>query len=393
MSNVEDRQHLKEQILALSSISTKKRLSTKFIKGETPVPAYDFSMGTDDTNSVIDCILDGGSGAYIEKMNREVREYSKNRFSTLCNSGPSANLLAITAVTQKEFGDRAAKAGDEFITTAICSPSILSALAKNKLSPVFVDIDHQTLVPNVEQIEQAVVEGKTKGIVLSHILGSPYDVETIRDICDEYGIWMIEDCCSGLGSIFQGTEIGTLGSISTTDIRGGVVLTNISHVGNVLNSLCGIGCQNGSDLQTTDLQAAVGLSRLGKIKEEVSVRQSNWLALKTFMLFGYRKHFILPKVPPNSRPAWSGFHLTVKGTAPFTRQEIMDFLGSHKIETKVFYNGLESKTPHKIFGTLEDSSLLAKDTFWVGTHSGINEEKLNYVMETITEFMDKYAKL
>lgn len=436
MTLEEDKTHLKEQILALSSIYTKKRLNTKFIKGETYIPASGSTMEETDVNNVIDAILNGWvtEGEYSKRFSRGLREYLNLRFCILCNSGSSANLLAITATTQKEFGTKRAKDGDEFITTAVGFATTVAGLVQNRIRPVFVDIDPASLTPNVELIENAIVEGKTKGVILAHALGSPYDVDSIREICDEYGIWLIEDCCYALGSRFNGELVGTQGSMSTisffpahhiTTGQGGAVFTNDGLTKKILESLRNWGrscwCLPGKDntcdkrfdycvekdieydhkyvfdhigynLQITDLQSAIGVAQLDKIQRFEDIRKKNWRLLKE-AFSEYKKCFILPEPIKGADPSWFGFHVTVKGTANFTRREIAEYLESKKIGTRLLFGGnlllqpAFKNIPHKVFGTLENSDLITSNTFWMGVHPGIDDEKMRYIISMIREFM------
>lgn len=212
--------------------------------------------------------------------------------------------------------------------------------------------------------------------------------------------------------------------------QGGAVLTNIGHVKKVLDSLrawgrdcwclpghdntCGkrFDCKVGNveydhkymfsrlgyNMQITDLQAAIGLAQLAKIQEFEIARKRNWKTLREF--FGnHKKNFILPKSLPGADPSWFGFHVTVKETAPFTRREITEYLESRKIGTRLLFGGnlldqpAFAKVPHKIFGDLNNSSLITRGTFWLGVHPGIDEEKMSYVIDILKEFMGKYAKL
>ena len=436
MNLEEDKQHLKEQILALSSIYTKKRLSTKFIRGETYIPASGSTMEEEEVNNVIEAMLNGWvtEGEYSKKFSRGLREYLNSRFCILCNSGSSANLLAITATTQKEFGTKAAKEGDEFITTAVGFPTTVAGLVQNKIHPVFVDIDPASLTPNVNLIEQAVVEGKTKGIILTHALGSPYDVDSVRDICDEYGLWMIEDCCDALGSRFNGNLVGTQGSMATlsffpahhiTTGQGGAVFTNDGLTKKILESIRNWGrdcwCLPGKDntcgkrfeycvgndieydhkyvfgrvgynLQITDLQSAIGVAQLDKLHKFEGIRKHNWTRLKE-AFSEYKKYFILPEPIKGAEPSWFGFHLTVKGTANFTRREITEWLEEKKIGTRLLFGGnlllqpAFQHIPHKVFGTLENSDSITANTFWLGVHQGIGDEQMDYLISMIHEFM------
>lgn len=389
--------------------------------------------------NVIEAILAGWvtEGEFSKKLSRGLREFFNMRFCTLTNSGSSANLLAVAATTQREFGDRRARPSSEFITTAVGFPTTVSSIVQNKITPVFVDLDPRTLTPDVDLIEQAVVEGKTKGIILAHTLGSPFDIDSIRDICNEYGLWLIEDCCDALGSRFNGELVGTQGTMSTLSMfpahhittgQGGAVFTNDGLVKKVLDSLGSWGrgcwCKPGKDntcgkrfdwcvkdyeydhkyvfdrlgynLQITDLQSAIGVAQLPKIARFEERRKKNWKKLREAM-DEFHKFFLLPESLPGADPSWFGFHLTVKASAPFTRKEITQYLENRRIGTRLLFGGnllhqpAFHHIPHKVFGTLLNSDLISRGTFWLGVHQGLDDEKLDYVISTIREFSGQYA--
>jgi CDP-6-deoxy-D-xylo-4-hexulose-3-dehydrase len=434
------REALQEQIIALAELHSKKRLNTNFIPGETYIPASGSTMEAEEVKNVIECILSGWvtEGKYAKEFSRGLRQYLNMRFVTLCNSGSSANLLAVTAATQKELGDKRAKPGDEFITAAVGFPTTVSALIQNRITPVFVDIDPKTLTPDPDLIEQAVVEGKTKGIILAHTLGSPFNVDAIRDICNEYGLMLIEDCCDALGSRYNGELVGTQGTMSTLSFfpahhitmgQGGAVFTNDGLLKKLIDSLgaWGRGCwckpgdnntcgkrfdycigdnieydhkyifdRLGYNLQITDLQAAIGVAQLGKIGKFEERRKDNWKKLRE-ALDEFHRFFLLPEPLPNADPSWFGFHMTVKASAPFTRSEITQFLENRRIGTRMLFGGnllhqpAFHHVPHKVFGTLLDSDALSRGAFWIGTHQGIDERRLGYIVDTFREFGRKYA--
>lgn len=396
-------------------------------------------MEAEEIRNVIEAILSGWvtEGEFSKKFSRGLREYLNMRFCTLCNSGSSANLLAVTATTQSEFGDRRAKPGDEFITAAVGFPTTVSSLIQNRITPVYVDLDPKTLTPDVDTIEQAVVEGKTKGIILAHTLGSPYDVDTIRDICNEYGLFLIEDICDALGSRYRGELVGTQGTMSTLSLfpahhitagQGGAVFTNDGLVKKVVDSLGAWGrscwCKPGKDntcgkrfdhkicnieydhkyifdrlgynLQITDLQSAIGYAQLSKVGKFEERRKANWKILRE-ALDEFHKFFLLPEPLPNADPSWFGFHMTVKASAPFTRREITQYLESKRIGTRMLFGGnllyqpAFKRAPHKVFGTLLNSDAISRGTLWIGIHQGIDEERMNYVVSTLREYLSQYA--
>lgn len=438
-----EEQNLREQILALSAIYTKKRLKGyQFIPGETYIPASGATMDRDDVGSLVECSLKGWitEGEYARQFSRDLRQFLDNkiRFAVLTNSGSSANLLAVTAVCQPEFGSRQVRKGQEFITAAVGFPTTLSSMVQNGIVPVFVDIDPHTLTPDYDLIEQNITE-KTKGVLLAHTLGSPFDVDTVRDICNEYDVWMIEDCCDALGSRFNGELVGTQANLSTcsffpahhvTTGQGGAVFTDSPMLKKVLDSLrawgrdcwclpgkdntCGkrhqwcmpplpegydhkyIFSRMGYNLQITDLQAALGVAQVKKLKDFEQKRKYNWRRLSDAME-KYSKFFLLPRALPGADPSWFGFHLSVREVAPFKRKDIVAFLEERKIGTRFLFGGnmlsqpAFKNIPHKTVGELHNSNILTRACFWVGVHQGIGDAQLDYMIDTIEEFLKPYA--
>jgi CDP-6-deoxy-D-xylo-4-hexulose-3-dehydrase len=342
-------------------------------------------------------------------------------------------------MTAPEFGSKAAKRGDEIITVAAGFPTTISGIIQNGLVPVFVDVDLETFVPDPSVIEQAIVEGKTKGIILAHPLGNPFDAQAIRDICDEYDIFFVEDGCDALGGTYNDQPLGTFGDFSTFSFypahqitmgEGGAVATNSLTLSRVVESFrdwgracfCPTGCDNsckkrfgwklgnlpegydhkytysriGYNLKLTDMQAALGVSQLTKIDYFVEKRRYNWKRLLDG-LEKYSKFIHLPRPTKNSNPAWFGFSMVVKEIAPFSRDQLVAFLNENKIGTRLFFGGniLKQpgfmKIPHKVFGNLWNTDLIMKDAFWIGVWPGITDEMLDYVIDKFDEFMRQYA--
>lgn len=206
-------------LLKVKQAINKKHQSKKFIPGETYITASGQYFDGDDVSTLVECALGEwyAEGKYADEFSKDLRTYFENaiRHVVLANSGSSANLLAVTTITDSAFGSRQAKAGDEIITVAAGFPTTLNPIIQNNLSPVFVDVNLDTLLPDMEVIENSIIEGVTKGVILAHPLGNPYDVDSLRDICNEYGIWMIEDACDALGSTYKERLVGSLGDIST----------------------------------------------------------------------------------------------------------------------------------------------------------------------------------
>lgn len=356
----------------------------------------------------------------------------------MCNSGSSANLLAISAITQPEFGSKRATKGAEVITVAAGFPTTLNPIIQNGLTPVFLDVELGTLVPKPEEIEHA-VNPNTKAIVLANPLGNLPDLDAIRDIADEYNIFYIEDNCDGLGGDFRGKRAGTAGDLSTLSFypahhmsagEGGAVLTRSPMMKKVVESLrdwgracwCAPGKDNtcgkrfdwclgdlpkgydhkyiysriGYNLKITDLQAAILVEQLKRLDKFVEKRRYNWNRLREG-LEKYSRWLIMPRATEGANPSWFGFHMTVKDVAPFTRHQLVSYLEEKKIGTRLFFGGNLLKQPaykgihHKLFSELHNTNILCRGAFWIGVHPALTDAHLDYMIDTLGEFLKPYA--
>jgi CDP-6-deoxy-D-xylo-4-hexulose-3-dehydrase len=339
------------------------------------------------------------------------------------------------------FGTHAARPGDEVITVAAGFPTTLNPILQNNLIPVFVDVDLDTFLPDPEVIENAVVEGSTKAIVLAHPLGNVLDLDSLADIAHEYHLWFVEDACDALGGTFYNRLAGSYGDMATVSFypahhitagEGGAVLTSLPMVKKVLESFrdwgrdcwcepgkdntCGIrfghknigGLPDGYDhkyvyrrigynLKGTDFAAALLVSQLDKLPAFVEHRQYNWQVFHD-RLDKYRKYFRFQKPIPGANPSWFGFAITVKETAPFDRNEIVQYLEAHKIGTRLLFGGNLLRQPayegiqHKVFQELINTEVIMRNTFWIGCWPGISEEHREYIIETIGQFVEGHMK-
>ncbi len=422
-----------------------KKLVRTFTPGETYIPVSGKVLDGDDIASLMDAVLDMDftEGRITLEFEKDFRHFFKDtiRGVTLCNSGSSANLLAVTTTTDSVFGVRAAKAGDEVITVAAGFPTTLNPILQNSLVPVFVDVDLDTFLPDPEVIENAIVQGTTKAIVLAHPLGNVLDVDSIRDIADEFGIWFVEDACDALGGNFYGRFVGSYGDMATVSFypahhitagEGGAVLSRSPMVKKVLESYrdwgrdcwCEPGQQNtcglrfahknmgglpdgydhkyiysriGYNLKSTDFAAGLLVSQLRKLPGFIEQRRHNHKVLSE-RLDKYRKFFRFQKALPGADPSWFGFALTVKETAPFTRNQFVDYLENHKIGTRLLFGGNLVKQPayrdiqYKTFQELTNTDIIMRNTLWIGCYPGIGEEHLEYMIETIGNFIEEFKR-
>jgi CDP-6-deoxy-D-xylo-4-hexulose-3-dehydrase len=420
-----------------------KHKKDEFIPGESYIASSGQFFTEDDIVSLIECSLGEwfAEGKYAIEFEKDLRTFYKHtiRNAVLVNSGSSSNLLAVTTITDKTFGSRAASPGDEIITVGVGFPTTLNPIIQNGLVPVFVDVDINTLLPDMEVIENAIVEGKTKGIILAHPLGNPFDAEALRDICNEYGIWFLEDNCDGLGGSFHDKLLGSFGDISTLSFypahhitagEGGACLIQSPMVKKVLQSFRDWGkdcwCEPGKDntcgkrfdykigelpegydhkytfsrigynLKATDLQASLLVSQLKKLPFFVEKRRHNWTMLRE-SLDKYKKYFRFHMSLEGANPSWFGFLLGVKESAPFNRREIISFLEEKKIGTRLVFGGNLLRQPAyaniqcKVFQPLTNSDVIMSQNFWIGIHPSLNDEHIEYMLSVFNEFMDKHV--
>lgn len=441
-----DREYkFREKLKSLIRSHEQHKAARKFIPGDTYIPPSGKVIDGNDLASLFDAVLDQDftEGRFTKQFEHDFRKWFRDaiRGVTLTNSGSSANLLAVSAITDRVFGTKAARPGDEIITVAAGFPTTVNPIIQNSLVPVFVDVDLETFVPDPEVIENAVVEGTTKGICIAHPLGNLYDAETIRDIATEFGVWFIEDSCDALGGTLHSNKAGSFGDVSTfsfypahhiTAGEGGALVTKSPMVKRVAESLrdwgrdcwCEPGQQNtcglrfahkgygglpdgydhkyiysrlGFNLKSTDFAASLLVSQLRKLDDFVSRRRENWDYLRR-SLDHFGKYFRFQRPISGGVPSWFGFAITVKETAPFDRNEFVQYLEQNKIGTRLMFGGNLLKQPayqgiqHKVFQPLINTDIIMRDTLWIGCYPGITDEMNAYTVKTIGEFIEGHRK-
>jgi CDP-6-deoxy-D-xylo-4-hexulose-3-dehydrase len=410
-------------------------------KSMDKIPASGKVLDKDDLFNLIDVSLDMWltAGRFAEEFEKEFPKLLGRKYCALVNSGSSANLIAISALTSYKLGERRLKPGDEVITVAAGFPTTVTPIIQNNLIPVFIDVDIGTYNVNVKQLENAISE-KTKTIFLAHTLGNPFDVDKVMEIAKKYNLWLIEDNCDALGSKYGGKYTGTFGNISTFSFypahcitmgEGGAVLTDDPELYKIICSFrdwgrdcwCPPGKDNtcgkrfnwklgdlpfgydhkyiyshlGYNLKATDFQAAIGLTQLKKLPEFIIRRKENFkLLYESFKKECLDEYFILPKWLPQSEPSWFGFPLTIKDDISFDRKELIEFLEKNKIGTRLLFAGNIIKQPaftnseinYKVFGKLKNTDKIMKDTFWVGVWPRIGEKEIEYIVGKFREFIN-----
>lgn len=438
MKNNFKHEKIRRQILEkVKEFYSVKKRSDEFVPGKTYISfggrVYDEKEMINLVDSALDFWLTAGK--YAKQFEKEFAEFLGLKYCLLANSGSSANLLAVSALTSPKLGKRQLKPGDEVITTACGFPTTLNPIIQNNLIPVFVDIELGTYNIDVSKIEKAISK-KTKAIFIAHTLGNPANVEKILKIAKKYNLWFIEDNCDALGSKYKNKYTGTLGDISTCSFypahhitmgEGGAVLTNNSELKKIIASFRDWGrdcwCEPGFDdtckkrfswklgdlplgydhkyiyshigynLKITDMQAAIGCAQLEKLPQFIKARRDNFDSIYKF-LKKYDKYLILPKAQKNSEPSWFGFPILVKESVPFSRNDIVNYLEDNRIATRMLFGGNLIKQPayenvkYRVSGSLKNTDLAMNNLFWLGAYPGITEEKLDYIKKIFKKFLE-----
>ena len=407
-------------------------LEAHFNSGITPIPASGKVLAPTDLATMVEAVLDGWltTGRFNEQFEAELSKYIGVNHAITTNSGSSANLLALSALTSPKLLERQLKPGDEVITVAAGFPTTVNPIIQNNLIPVFVDIEIPTYNIRAEQLVDA-LSPKTRAIMLAHTLGNPFNLDLVTAFSKKHNLWLIEDCCDALGSEYKGKKVGTFGDIGTLSFypahhitmgEGGAVFTNSSELRVLIESYRDWGrdcyCEPGKDntcgkrfhwklgglpagydhkytyshlgynLKITDIQAACGLSQLRRVDQFIEKRRRNFSYLSR-KLETLTEFVILPGPTDNSNPSWFGFPITLRDSAGTSRRDLLEYLDQNKIGTRLVFAGNITKQPyfknieHRIVGALENTDIVMNQTFWIGVYPGLTAEMLDYVVETM----------
>tara|TARA_R110001599_G_scaffold81173_1_gene219057 strand:+ start:2973 stop:4286 length:1314 start_codon:yes stop_codon:yes gene_type:complete len=430
------KESLRKQIADLvDQYAALEYVEKEFMPGQTVVPPSGKVIRAKELKNMVEASLDGWltTGRFNDAFEKRLGEYCGLPYVLTTNSGSSANLLALTALTSPKLGERALKRGDEIITVAAGFPTTVNPAIQNGLIPVFVDVDNKTYNINAELIEGA-VSSKTKAIMIAHTLGNTFDLSEVKRIADKYKLWLIEDCCDALGSTYKEQKVGTFGDIATLSFypahhitmgEGGAVMTKSAELNTLIESFrdwgrdcyCGPGCDDtcgkrfdqqlgslphgydhkytyshlGYNLKITDMQAACGLAQLDSVEQFVEARKANFKYLKA-ALVSCEEFLELPEATENSDPSWFGFPLTLKETAGVTRVELLKFMDEAKVGTRLLFAGNLTRQPYfenieyRIHGDLTVTDRIMNQTFWVGVYPGLTNDHLDYIVSKFEEF-------
>jgi CDP-4-dehydro-6-deoxyglucose reductase, E1 len=408
-----------------------------FKPGITPISTGGRVFDEEDIISLVDASLDFWltSGRFAAQFEEDFANYLGCKYVSLCNSGSSANLLALSALTSPRLGSKRLLPGDEIITVATGFSTTVASIIQAGCIPVFVDIELDTYNIDSKFLEKA-LSPKTKGVILAHTLGNPFDLDAVGEFCERNDLWLIEDNCDALGTKYHGKLTGGFGDLATYSFypahhitmgEGGAVSTNRTDLRVLVESFRDWGrdcwCEPGRDnscgkrfdwqfgslphgydhkyvfshlgynLKLTDMQAAVGVSQLKKIDTFIQKRKENWQHLYNG-LEKYSGYLQLPKATEGSDPSWFGFAITVGPDALFNRKDIVHFLEDRKIATRLLFGGNLTRQPAfsqaktRIEGNLKISDIVTERTFWLGVYPGLTIEMLDYVIQSFNVFMD-----
>lgn len=417
------------------------------------IPASGKLLDEKELCNMIDASLDMWltTGRFNDEFEKKFAQLLKVKYALSVNSGSSANLLALSALTSHKLGDKRLKKGDEVITVAASFPTTVNPIIQQGLIPVFVDCEIGTYNIDPNKIEEAITD-KTKAIFLAHTLGNTFDLNKIMEISKKYNLWVIEDSCDALGAKYNNKNVGTIGHIGTYSFypahhitmgEGGAVVTNDPQLYSIIMSFRDWGrdcwCPPGKDdtckkrfnmqlgnlpfgydhkytyshigfnLKITDWQASIALAQLEKLPGFLKKRTQNaeYLLKK---LEDLKEYLILPAVADNIEPSWFGFLISVIPNEKFNKQQIVEFLEKNGVGTRQLFAGnilrqpmmTENDIDIKIsnseklnskdltenhYKMLPNTDFIMNNTFWVGIYPGLTEKDLDKTSDLIHKFI------
>lgn len=411
-----------------------------FIPGISSIPVNGRVFDSSEIKNLVSASLDFWltDGEYSEEFSNKMSSFLSMKHVRLVNSGSSANLVALSSLTNKKIKNCIIK-GDEVITSAVGFPTTVNPIFQNNLIPVFVDSVIGTYNPTADMIIDAYSD-KTKAIFLAHTLGNPFEAEKLRDFANDKNIWLIEDNCDALGSTINGKKTGSIGHISTLSFypahhitmgEGGAVITNSNSLKLSIDSFRDWGrdcwCKSGHDntcnkrydwqlgelpygydhkftysnigynLKATDLQASIGVTQMDKLENFITLRKRNWNRIDKF-IENYTDYFVKHEPTENSDPSWFGYALTVKDNKYFKRDQLVSFLNENRIATRLMFGGNLVKQPaykdqeYRIHNDLVNADIVMNSTFWIGVYPGIKDEMMDYVFQIFEKFIQTKCK-
>ncbi|QFT22957.1 UDP-4-amino-4-deoxy-L-arabinose--oxoglutarate aminotransferase [Pseudomonas sp. THAF187a] len=430
-------QALRQQIAELVERYAELQLApAAFEAGRDAVPPSGKVIGAGELKNMTEAVLDGWltTGRFNQAFEKRLARYLGRRGVLTTNSGSSANLLAFSALTSPRLGDRAIRKGDEVIGVAAGFPTTVNPILQFGAVPVFVDIELGTYNIDPALIEAA-IGPRTKAIMLAHTLGNPFNLKVVRELCDRYGLWLIEDCCDALGATYEGRQVGGFGDLGTLSFypahhitmgEGGAVFTDSPLLKRIVESFrdwgrdcyCAPGEDNtcgkrfcwqlgelpegydhkytyshlGYNLKITDMQAACALAQMDRLDDFIAARKRNfaWLSER---LAGCAEQLILPHATPGSDPSWFGFPLTLRDGCGIERVGLLRHLDEQRVGTRLLFAGNLTRQPYmqgqqyRVSGELTVTDKVMRDTFWIGLWPGLTEDHLEHAARSLETYV------
>ena len=407
----------------------------EFIPGVSDVPVSGKVIGASELRNMVEASLDGWltTGRFNENFEEKLSNFLGIKCLLTVNSGSSANLIAFSTLTSPKLKERAIQKGDEVIAVAAGFPTTVNPIIQFGAVPVFIDIKIPTYNIDENLIESAISD-KTKAVMIAHTLGNPFNVKKIKEICDKYNLWLIEDTCDALGAKFNNQNVGTFGDLATLSFypahhitmgEGGAVFTNSKKLERIAESFRDWGrdcyCEPGKDntcnkrfgwklgdlpfgydhkytyshlgynMKITDMQAACGLAQLDRLESFINKRKENFNFLYK-NLKELEEFMILPEPEKNSEPSWFGFPLTLRKNTRFNRVDLINYLNANKVGTRLLFAGNLTKQPYmqntnfRVLGDLKNTDVVMDNTFWIGLYPGLSFKHLEFTINTLKDF-------
>jgi CDP-6-deoxy-D-xylo-4-hexulose-3-dehydrase len=430
---------IRNEILSLvnnySDINFKQK---EFIPGVSEVPVSGKVIGSLELKNMVEASLDGWltTGRFNEQFEKKLADFLGIKCLLTVNSGSSANLIAFSTLTSPKLKEKAIQKGDEIISVAAGFPTTVNPIIQFGAIPVFIDVKIPTYNIDESLVEEAITN-KTKAIMLAHTLGNPFNVKKIKEICEKYNLWLIEDSCDALGSKFDNQNVGTFGDLATLSFypahhitmgEGGAVFTNSKKLERIAESFRDWGrdcyCEPGKDntcnkrfswqlgdlpygydhkytyshsgynMKITDMQASCGLAQLDRLEGFIKKRKENFNFLYK-NLKDLEEFLILPEPEKNSEPSWFGFPLSLRKNSKFNRNDLIKYLNDNKIGTRLLFSGNLIKQPYmkdvnfKVQGELKNTDFVMENTFWIGLYPGLSQRHLDYSCNKIKYYFKK----
>jgi CDP-6-deoxy-D-xylo-4-hexulose-3-dehydrase len=438
----EEKQQLLNRLVT-EIIGSKKK---SWVAGSDWVQYSGSFMDEKEYIAAIECLL-GGWLCLAENGTRFENKFPARlgkEYGCLTNSGSSANLLMVSALSSRKIWDLPKQS--KIITPVAGFPTTVNPIIQNGYIPVFIDIEVDTLNLDVVKLEEAAKNGAS-ALMFAHVLGNPPNMDAVMDIVRRYNLILIEDCCDALGSTYDGKMLGSFGEMASCSFypahhitmgEGGFIATRTKEQEMLIKSLreWGRGCycsgkaasclkngmckrrfsnwlpsmpdevfdhkyvyeEIGYNLKPLDLQAAMGLAQLEKLNDIIAIRKRNYSLL--FDVFSkYEEFFHLPRANAKSDPAWFAFPLTIRDDAGFKRTDLTMFLEDSKIQTRNYFGGnillqpgYDQVAPHiDAKREFPVATKVTKDTFFLGTSPVITEEQIAYIGKTVDGFFDRLS--